>query len=142
MPSLSCWFIRAALVYLAAGFTLGALLLFHKGVPVYPAAWRLLPPHIEFLLLGWTLQLAMGVAFWILPRYLHGPDRGNEVLAWLAFALINAGVLMAGVGAMLGASPLISFLGRLTEAAAAVAFALHAWPRLKPLATTAGPSSA
>ena len=133
MPSLSCWCIRASLVHLAAGFTLGALLLFHKGVPWYPAAWQLLPPHIEFLLLGWTLQLAMGVAFWILPRDLHRPGRGNEALAWVAFALINAGVLMAGLGWMLGAQPLFPFLGRLAEAAAAVAFALHAWLRIKPL---------
>jgi hypothetical protein len=84
----------------------------------------------------------MGVAFWILPRSLHGPERGNEVLAWLAFALINAGVLMAGLGSMLGAPPLIPFLGRLAEAAAAVAFARHTWPRIKPLATTAGSSPA
>jgi heme/copper-type cytochrome/quinol oxidase subunit 1 len=132
VPSLSCWFIRAALVHLAVGFTLGAVLLFHKGVPLYPAAWQLLPPHIEFLLLGWTLQLAMGVAFWILPRYLQGPERGNVALAWLAFGLLNAGVLMAGLGWMVGAPPVVPFLGRLAEVAAAVAFALHAWPRVKP----------
>jgi hypothetical protein len=133
MPLFSCWCIRASLLHLASGFTLGALLLIHKGVPWYPGAWQLLPPHIEFLLLGWTLQLAMGVAFWILPRHLHGSGRGNEALAWVAFALINVGVLMAGLGWMLAAPSLIPFLGRLAEAAAALAFALHAWPRLKSL---------
>jgi hypothetical protein len=39
---------------------MGALLLFHKGVPVYPLLWQMLLPHIEFLLLGWTLQLGHG----------------------------------------------------------------------------------
>ena len=133
MPSLSCWFVRASLVHLAAGFTLGALLLFHKGVPWYPAAWQLLSPHIEFLLLGWTLQLAMGVAFWILPRDQHGPGRGNEGPVWVAFALLNVGVLMAGLGWMVGGPPLLPFLGRLAEATAVLAFALHAWPRIRPL---------
>jgi heme/copper-type cytochrome/quinol oxidase subunit 1 len=133
MPRLSCWFIRAALLYLVAGFTLGALLLFHKGITLHPLMWQLLPLHIEFLLLGWTLQLAMGVAFWILPRYLKGPERGNEFLAWLAFALINGGVLLVGIGWTFGTPPGLAFVGRLAEVGAAVAFAVHVWGRIKPL---------
>jgi hypothetical protein len=133
VPRLSCWCIRASLLYLAVGFTLGALLLFHKGVPLHPALWRLLLPHIEFVLLGWTLQLAMGVAFWILPRYRQGPGRGREVIAWLAFALLNGGVLMVGVGWMLGAPGLVPLLGRMAEAVSAVAFGVHAWRRARPL---------
>ena len=60
MPRLSIWFIRSALIYLALGFTFGALLLANKGFPIIPEIWRLLPAHIELLLVGWTLQLAMG----------------------------------------------------------------------------------
>jgi len=130
MPRLSCWFIRAALIYLAAGFTFGALMLFNKGVPLTPALWRLLPAHMEFLLLGWTAQLAIGVAFWILPRF--GSARGNEPAAWAAFALLNAGVLLAGIGPLLAAPPLFFALGRLAEVGSAVALAVHAWPRIKP----------
>ena len=133
MPRLSYWCVRGSLLYLALGFTLGGLLLFHKGVPLHPAVWRLVPMHIEFLLLGWTVQLAMGVAFWILPRFLGGPGRGHEAAAWLGFALLNVGVLLVGVGWTLGAPALIPFLGRLAEGGAAVAFAVHAWPRVKPL---------
>jgi heme/copper-type cytochrome/quinol oxidase subunit 1 len=132
MPRLSCWFIRTSLLYLAVGFTSGALLLAHKGVPIHSALWRLLAPHIEFVLLGWTLQLAMGVAFWILPRHLRGPQRGHEVTVWLAFALLNGGVLMVGLGWMLGAPALIPLLGRVAEAGSAVAFAAHAWRRVRP----------
>lgn len=134
MPRLSCWFIRTALLYLVAGFTVGAVLLFHKGVPLSPWMWRLLPAHIEFLLLGWTLQLALGVAFWILPRYLHGPGRGNETAAWLAFGLLNVGVLMVGLGWTLGLPSYLPLLGRIAEALAAIAFAVHAWSRVKALA--------
>ena len=69
MPRLSVLFVRAALVYLAIGLTVGMLLLWNKGMPISPYIWLLLPSHIEFLLIGWIVQLALGVAFWILPRW-------------------------------------------------------------------------
>lgn len=130
MPRLSRWFIRSALLHLALGFTLGGLILFHKGVPLHPLVWRLLPAHIEFLLFGWTVQLIMGVGFWIFPRFRR--SRGNEWPAWLAFGLLNAGIWLAGLGPALAAPAFILFLGRSAEAGAVVAFAVHAWPRLKP----------
>jgi hypothetical protein len=133
MPRLSVVFIRLGLVHLAIGFTLGGLLLANKGQPLHPATWSLLPAHIEFLLSGWTLQLTMGVAFWILPRFSRAPRRGNERLAWTALALVNLGVLLAGVGPLLSASPWLVLGGRLAQAAAALLFVLHAWPRVKPL---------
>ncbi|NOZ73444.1 MAG: hypothetical protein GXP38_16340 [Chloroflexi bacterium] len=67
MPRLSTWFVRASLIYLALGVTLGGLLLAEKGIPFYPALWIALPVHMEFLLIGWMVQLAMGMAYWILP---------------------------------------------------------------------------
>ncbi len=136
MPRLSCWFIRASLSYLALGFTFGALILVHKAMPLHPLLWRLLPAHIEFLLIGWTVQLAMGVAFWILPRFAGGTDRGNVAAAWWAFVLVNAGVLLSGLGPVLGAPGSIHFSGRIAEAGAAAAFALHAWTRVRPPSVT------
>ena len=129
MPRLSRWFLRSALLYLALGLTLGGLLLLHKAIPFYPFAWRLLPLHIELLMFGWLVQLVMGVGFWIFPRFRR--SRGDERPAWLAFALINLGVLLAGLGHVLGAPPLILLVGRLAEAGAAAAFGLHAWSRIK-----------
>lgn len=131
MPHLSIWFIRAALIYLAAGFTLGALMLANKGVPLDPAFWRLLPVHIEILLVGWLAQFAMGVAFWILPRF-HA-SRGDVRPAWVAFALLNAGLLLAIMATLVGAPSWIGLAGRLAEVAAVAAFALNAWPRVKPI---------
>lgn len=131
MPRLSTWMIRAALIYLLVGFTLGGLILFQKGIPIHPAVWSLLPAHIEFLLLGWTVQLVMGMAFWILPRFSRPPRRGNVPLAWLAFGLLNVGVLLAGLGRLVSSSPVLPFLGHAGEMGAAVAFVMHAWPRIK-----------
>jgi heme/copper-type cytochrome/quinol oxidase subunit 1 len=133
MPLLSRLFIRAALLYLALGFTLGALLLFHKGISLHPLMWRLLPAHIECLLFGWTVQLAMGVMFWIFPRLGGGTSRGNERAAWIAFALLNAGVWLVIAPSWFDLPSWFSFSGRVLEAGAVLSFALHAWPRIKPM---------
>ena len=129
MPSLSCWFIRASLAYLVAGFTLGALMLTLKAVVRYDGMGLLMTPHVEFLLIGWTVQVTMGVAFWILPRFEGGTSRGAVGYAWLAFALLNVGVILAGLGPVLGDA--IRLAGRAAEAGAAFAFGLHAWRRIR-----------
>ena len=133
MPRLSVWMIRTALLYLGLGFTWGALMLYQKGAPLEPGLLRLLPLHIEFVLVGWTVQLAMGIAFWILPRFARGAVRGNEGLVRVAYILLNGGVLSVGVGAWLHAPDVISLLGRVAELLAVAAFAWHAWTRVKPL---------
>lgn len=130
MPRLSVWFIRCALINLALGFTFGALLLWNKGLPIHPLIWRLLPAHIEFLLVGWLVQLAMGVSYWILPRF--QAERGRAVFAWAALWLLNGGVWLAGLSPLASAGAAAVLAGRVAEAGAAAAFALHAWPRIKP----------
>ena len=131
MPTLSVWFVRSALCHLAIGFLAGAVLLVNRGV--FLGAWvgRLLPVHVEFLLLGWTVQLALGVAFWILPRFRTGAERGREGAAWLSYGLLNAGVMAVAVGQAMGLPPAVPLLGHTAEALAAAAFSLHAWPRVK-----------
>jgi hypothetical protein len=131
MPKLSVWFVRTALGYLAIGFTLGAVLLAHRGMPIGIPLAQLLPAHIEFLLIGWMVQLALGVAFWILPRFRTGPERGREGPAWLSYALLNLGVITAAAGPMMGLSSVVPLVGHVAQGLAASAFALHAWPRIK-----------
>lgn len=132
MPRLSVWTLRLALIYLLAGFTLGALMLANKGLGFDAALWNLLPAHIDFLLLGWTLQLVIGVAFWILPRFSKAPRRGNENLAWTTIILLNAGIWIDGVGPVLLHFSYLNLLGRGLMILAALTFAFHAWPRVKP----------
>jgi len=134
MPRVSRWLVQASLVYLALGFTLGAVLLFNKGIPLTPVLVRLLPAHIEFLLVGWVIQLVMGVATWIFPRF--GVPRspyGSEAAAWLAFALVNAGVWLVGVGPFVAGQvgDVLPLIGRLAEAAGAVVFAANIWARVR-----------
>ena len=129
MPRLSVWMIRTALLALAAGATLGALQLAAPGIAGV-MRWR--PLHAELLLVGWTVQLAFGVAYWILPRFRSGPERGREALGWAAFALVNVGILLVGVGRSVAEWQTAALAGRGAEGLAALAFAAHAWPRIKP----------
>jgi hypothetical protein len=132
MPRLSIWTIRASLIYLALGFTLGGLMLFHKGVAIAPWVWLWLPAHIEFLLVGWTIQLVLGVAFWILPRFSRLPRRGNETFAWLAVIFLNAGILVTGLGPIIFPQAWLVWFGRFSQIVGATFFALHVWPRVRP----------
>lgn len=131
MPRLSVWYIRASLLYLLIGFTFGSLLLFNKGLPLHPLIWGLLAAHIETLLFGWTVLLVMGMAFWILPRFPKPPVRGNENLAWGAFILVNMGIVCLALGSFLSGGAWLTLAGRAVEAVGVLAFAAHAWPRVK-----------
>ncbi len=130
MPRLSRWFIRTALIYLLLGVTFGALLLAHKGVPLHPALWSWLPAHIEFLLMGWVVQLSFGVAFWILPRYWKLPRRPKEGLVQIAFVLLNLGIWLVVLATTLGVGLRMLFIGRLLEVSAVGFFAVHIWQRI------------
>jgi hypothetical protein len=124
--------VKAALLYLALGFTLGGFLLANKGISLHPALWLLLPAHQEFLLSGWMFHLALGVVLWILPRFSQEPKRGNTRLAWAGWVLLNLGIWAIGLSHLAPGWVWLSLLGRSLQAGGGVAFAVHAWPRIKP----------
>jgi cbb3-type cytochrome oxidase subunit 1 len=72
MPGLSVWCIRTAMLYLVFGFLIGSLMLAAPALHLPSSVMRLRPLHTELLLIGWMVQLAFGVAYWIMPR-----DRGT-----------------------------------------------------------------
>ena len=132
MPRVAVWFIRASLCHLVGGFMLGGLLLAGKGITLPPALWSLRAVHIEMLLVGWMIQLVLGVAIWIFPRFvMHQRPRRSAVTAWLAFVLLNLGVVLAGAGGAPAAA------GRVSELAAAASFAIHLWGRVSPTGLSA-----
>lgn len=139
MPRLSVFFIRAALLYLVVGFTLGGLILANKGIPYAPAVWSLLPVHVELLFLGWMTQLALGVAFWILPRLPSPAPRGEERWSWAAFYLLNGGIGWYALASLAGAGEW-GMVARLMETAALLAFTLGNWKRIYALKFPAPPA--
>jgi hypothetical protein len=139
MPRLSQLMIRTALVWLATGYTIGGLLLLNKGIPLLPWLWALRFTHVHLLLVGWTVQIACGVAFWILPRLDASGSRGNQRLAWLCYMALNIGVVLAALHDPLAMASGESALTRSLPVIAGVlyivaitAFAGHAVPRVAP----------
>lgn len=131
MPRPTVWFIRASMIYLLVGFALGALMLAQDGISYAPAVMLVLPIHMELLLVGWLVQLAMGVAFWIFPRFglglLH--SRGNVKLIWSSFVLVNVGIWIILFALWI---PIMLLIGRTLEAAAVILFIVALWKRVKP----------
>ncbi|MCC7448559.1 MAG: hypothetical protein IT324_14155 [Anaerolineae bacterium] len=134
MPTLSRYFIRSALVYLAIGFTFGSLILSAKAGAVDARVWVWLPMHITLLLNGWLVQLSMGVAYWILPR-IHVGERGRQRWAWSAFIILQIGLGLALLSAISLWEPEMGKLlapAVLLQALGVALFAVHAWPRIRP----------
>ena len=131
MPFPSVLLVRTALCWLAAGVAMGALLLASKAAPLPAGVLRLFHAHSEAVLVGWMVQFAMGVAWWILPKYPRLPERGPAAPVWAAWLLLNVGVVLAGVGRSVGASDGLVMAGRMAETLAAAVFAAGMWPRVK-----------
>ncbi len=142
MPRLSRFFLRGGFVCLAVGMLVGGLILVQKGTGRFPTLWVLLPAHVYLVLVGGVTQCALGVSYWILPRLGAGRGRGNTAWAWASYWALNAAILLIAlhpaVEAVLGApAASMTFLsGGLLQGVAAVAFVLHAWPRIRPSQTS------
>jgi hypothetical protein len=149
MDRLSAAMARASFLWLLAGAVAGATMMIDEALP---GAWRawLGPTHGHALFVGWFVQFAIGVAYWLLPRR-RTPARPigyRERLALTAVALLNAGLLLRVVAepaqrsrhdgdwitVMLGCS------GALQVAAFAV-FVAQLWPRVAPRIVRKVPSS-
>ena len=135
MPRLSVWMVRSALLNLGIGLTIGALMLWSKGAPVDidPRIWLLRDVHVNLLLVGWTLQFALGMMLWTMPRFTRAPRYGNLRLGWWGWALLNGGVLLVAAGVWLGEG--WTLVGYVAQIAAFVVFMSLLWRRVKPFAT-------
>lgn len=140
MPRLTVWMVRTALLWQGLGFSLGALVLAEKGLGRLPWLWMLRGAHIQILLMGWLVQLAAGVAYWILPRFDAAGSRGDARPLWVAYAALNLGVALAALTTPLGLAPLALVAGAL-YALAGVLLVPHLWRRVLAFRTLPRPGS-
>lgn len=133
MPRLSRYFVRSSLLSLLTGFVIGGLILSAKAGVVSPMLWLWFPAHIAFLLVGWLIQLALGVAYWIFPRIIL-TERGRTRWAWAAFGAMQVGLLLVALSLLqiwwASAQHFLGF-GILFQALSVVLFGIHAWPRIR-----------
>lgn len=136
MPTPSRWMIGCSFVYLLLGILLGALMLIHKACPLHPSIWMLLPLHIEITIFGWIIQLTLGTAYWMLPRFLQGPPRGDSNLAYAMIASLNLGIIFVIADSLLSSTLPFGLLGRIFELVAVLLFVMLHWNRIVTYRTT------
>ncbi len=137
MPRVSVWLIRASLVHFLSGALLGVAYMWFKvtGWPLFAVSHR--PVHVEQMLVGWLVQLVIGVAYWILPASEPAGLRRRDKRMWVVFALINAGVLVASLGGDPHLPDWIAVPGRAAETLAVLVFGSHAWNRQRAYSASA-----
>ena len=129
MPKVAVWLVRASLIHLLSGAIIGASYLTWRatGALVFAASHRQV--HVEQMLIGWLVQLVIGVAWWILPRTEGSQSKAAGVLIWVVFALLNLGVLSAALGTTPPLPEALLPAGRVAETVAVALFASLAWNR-------------
>lgn len=125
--------------------------LFDRWAPLVPAIALLRTGHAVFLLVGWLTQLIVGIAWWLSPPLQIGlspssqpvrrgqSQRGSEPLFWTTFVCLNAGVWLKALseplyrrtGLMLWSG--LNSLSSLLLLAAAIAFVVNLWRRVRAL---------
>lgn len=94
MPVLVRWYIRTALLFLAAAVAVGSVLLFNQSLRFDSRIGVLLPVFYHLMMVGWVTQLIAGVAIWMFPLQSREQPRGNEQLGWFVYATLNLGLLL------------------------------------------------
>jgi heme/copper-type cytochrome/quinol oxidase subunit 1 len=137
MPRLTRYFIKTALIYLAAALLLGLLLAARSTIELPPELLALSPVYFHLFMVGWVMELIFGMLFWMLPKYSKEKPRGHERLAWAAYWLINAGLILRVIGEPLNAVQADLGMGwtlalsALLQLIGGWAFIVAAWPRVK-----------
>lgn len=138
MDPLSSVMLRASLTWLLAGFVVGAAMLTDR---VLPGQWRLwmAPGHAHMLFVGWFLQFAVGVAYWLMPRRrsTEKPLGYGERAASLAVAALNLGLVLRIIaepaertGSESSVTLTLLSASALLQLAAALVFVTQLWPRV------------
>lgn len=138
MDRLSSLMARAAFVWLLAGAVAGSAMMVDGWLP---GAWRvwLGPTHGHALFVGWFVQFALGIGYWLLPRK-RSPNRPlgyDERAALAAVALLNLGLLLRVTGepaqraghAGAWVTPVLA-ASALSQVTAFAIFVVQLWPRV------------
>lgn len=133
MPTMdwfSSAFLKASLVWLSLGVTLGVAMAAHPAWTVY------YPAHVHMNLLGFVTMMIYGVAYHVIPRFVGRPIRRRR-LAVSHWYVSNAGLVLMVVGFVIRprfyafATPVLAVGGTLS-ALGAYAFVYNMWTTLSP----------
>jgi cbb3-type cytochrome oxidase subunit 1 len=130
-------FLKASLVWLVAGVTLGVCMAVHPALIAYRAA------HIHLLLLGFVAGMIFGVGYHVFPRFAGRPLRDPRLLMphwWLTnggVAAMSAGFILRAEG--IAGSPSLLAVGGAAAAIGAYLFAYNIWRTVESAAVRMAP---
>lgn len=129
LPIQSIWLIRVSLIYLIFGSSLGALLMVNKAIVLDPRIWNLLPFHYTILIWGFFIQLIMGTAYWMFPKFLSERPRGATWQAWVIFYSYNLGLILYFIAKFIIPLDPLALLGKILIFFGLVTFIKLTWVR-------------
>jgi hypothetical protein len=139
MPTLTRWYVRSSLLWLALALVLGAVLaargVFGSWLP--DAVGALQPVYFHLLMVGWVTQLIFGVVYWLFPKPADAIARRSERLGWLTWGALNLGLALRALAEPLVAAQPTGALGgllalsALLQLAAGWLFVATTWPRVR-----------
>lgn len=137
MPSITRLFIKASLLYLVVALFVGVLLVLRLLYDLPGIISGFSPIYFHLFMVGWVMQLIVGVAYWMFPKWSKEQPRGYDWLALTTFWLLNVGLLLrmaaepaltvsrwGGWGWLIIVSAVLQWL-------AGLAFVINTWPRVK-----------
>lgn len=138
MDRLSVVMVRCSLIWLLGGVVIGSLMLVDRGIP---GNWRLWmsPSHGHMLFVGWLVQFALGIAYWLMPRKrsTERPLGYREGPAIVGVVALNVGLALRVVAEPLertghGNALTLALLGGSSalQVAAIALFVGQLWPRI------------
>lgn len=137
MPLLTRFAVRTSLLYLVAALSLGLLLALEGSVALPVVVRSLAPVYFHLFMVGWVMQLIMGVAYWMFPKWSPTRPRGYERLAWTSYVGLNAGLLLRAAAEPAQAATgrpgwgLLLAVAAVLQWIAALAFVVNTWPRVQ-----------
>jgi cbb3-type cytochrome oxidase subunit 1 len=137
MPPITRLFIKTSLLYLVAALGAGLLLALRPLAPLPGFVAGLTPVYFHLFMVGWVMQIIVGVAYWMFPKWSKLRPRGYDSLAMSTFWLLNSGLLLrvvaepaqlvspwSGWGWLIVLAATLQWLAGLT-------FVVNTWPRIK-----------
>ena len=143
MHSLVRRFIKTAVGFLAVGLAIGAWMLVRRELlDRYPNPFEV-SAHTHAILVGFVMQMILGVALWLFPRPDRADARYRPRVAETAYWLLTVGTAGRVLGELLRPTldaPALRWgivLGGLAQAAGMLAFFHTMWTRIRPLGSQA-----
>jgi hypothetical protein len=147
MDPLSSLMVRASLLWLLTGVVIGGAMLTDRVLPGEWVLW-LAPSHAHMLFVGWFLQFAVGVAYWLLPRRrtAERPLGYQERVALLGVTALNLGLALRVIaepvertGQGTDLTLMLLMASALLQVGAVAIFVRQLWPRVAPRQRVASP---